>query len=114
MCSRIHHTVACVIVGLIVTVALCVKSKLQDLHPGISCLLQKLTDFLSQKSKVFRDDLAAADHLVQSTEQFHARSLYPGTVQSSIFRCRNLIVGFKSAEVVDPDCIVKEERMFHS
>ena len=114
MCSRVHDAVAGIIVRLIFAVTLGVKSELQDLHAGISRFLQQLMHFRSEEAQILGDDLTAADRLLQCVKQLDPRTLYPGPVHSRSLLSGNLIIGFESAEVVDPDRVIKEEGTLHA
>ena len=114
MCSRVNDAVAVIIVRLIFAVTLGIKSKLQDLHAGISRFLQQFMYFRSEETQILGDDLTAADRFLQCVKQLDPRALHPGPVHSRILLSGNLIIGFKSAEVVDPDRVVEEEGALHA
>ena len=114
MCSRVNDAVAVIIVRLIFAVTLGIKSKLQDLHAGISRFLQQFMYFRSEETQILGDDLTAADRFLQCVKQLDPRALHPGPVHSRILLSGNLIIGFESAEVVDPDCVVEEEGALHA
>ena len=103
-----------VIVRLVIAVTFGVEGKLQHFHAREAGLFQKLMHFGGEEAQVLGDDLPVTDDIPQRLKQFHTGSLYPGPVHSSVFVRGNLIIGLKSAEMVDPDRVIEEKCMLHA
>ena len=106
MGSCIDHTVFIIVVRQIFTVISCIKSKLQDLHSRVTCLLHQTDHAGGQESEILRDDLLFAQFLLHHSKQFIARSLLPVTVLCRRISVRHEPVLVESPEMVDTEHIV--------
>ena len=83
-----------------------IKSKLQDFHPRISCLVHQIKNFLIQSSKIFRDHIHISQCFFHRPEQIDARTFLPFSFQCIFCVRRNRIILCKSTKMIDAHGIV--------
>ena len=105
--SRIHNAVPDVVVGQIVAVLCPVKCILQDLHSGITGILEQLLRDRRESSEIFCDDRNVTELLVQVLEEIHARALHDLSVLRRLIAVRDCVIFRKSVKVVDAEHIVE-------
>ncbi len=84
-----------------------IKSKLQDLHARITCILEQLTDRIRQESQIFRNDLSFRHFFLDLVKEVHARAFLPFAILRSGRSIRNCVIGVEATEVIDPDDVIQ-------
>ena len=101
MGTCVNHAVGGIFVGHIAACFSGIKGKLQDFHPRIPRIFQKLADGVRHIPQIFCYNRQISQFLFNLYEQIDSHALFPVPVYGGAVSIRNGIVGIKAPEMVN-------------
>ena len=83
-------------------------------HPREAAFVQQLAHVVGNNAEILRDNWDFAQLLFQRAEQLHTGAFLPYALDRRFFACVNFPEGFKAAEMVETDNVIKLHILLHA